>query len=318
MAEFVHLHNHTDYSLLDGAASIPKLIRKAKSLGMPGIAITDHGNMFGAMSFEKECRDFGLNPIIGCEFYVAGGSRFEKTGMENGNKYSHLILIAENSIGYRNLLKLTSASYTEGFYYKPRIDDELIVANAKGLIASTACLAGEIPSLILSGKLDQATKKISFYKELFGEDHFYLELQDHGLDEQKVVNRELVRLSKKLDLPLLATNDIHYVEEGDAIAHDILLCIGTNRKRDDSSRMRFPNDQFYLKSTEEMASIFAEVPEAIVNTLKINEMAALKIEFPGPLLPDYQVPEEFSSPEEYLRHIARRGFQSRYPNPDAR
>jgi len=317
MAEFVHLHNHTDYSLLDGAASIPKLIRKAKSLGMPGIAITDHGNMFGAMSFEKECRDFGLNPIIGCEFYVAGGSRFEKTGMENGNKYSHLILIAENSIGYRNLLKLTSASYTEGFYYKPRIDDELIVANAKGLIASTACLAGEIPSLILSGKLDQATKKISFYKELFGEDHFYLELQDHGLDEQKVVNRELVRLSKKLDLPLLATNDIHYVEEGDAIAHDILLCIGTNRKRDDSSRMRFPNDQFYLKSTEEMASIFAEVPEAIVNTLKINEMAALKIEFPGPLLPDYQVPEEFSSPEEYLRHIARRGFQSRYPNPDA-
>ncbi len=317
MAEFVHLHNHSDYSLLDGAASIQKLIRKAKALGMPGIAITDHGNMFGAMSFEKECRDFGLNPIIGCEFYVASGSRLEKTGTENGNRYWHLILIAENSTGYRNLLKLTSASYTEGFYYKPRIDDELIAANSDGLIASTACLAGEIPSLILSGKLDQAIKRIGFYKELFGKDHFYLELQDHGLEEQKIVNRELIRLSKKLSLPLLATNDIHYVDGEDAIAHDILLCIGTNRKRDDPSRMHFPNDQFYLKSAEEMASIFAEVPEAIANTLVINEMAKLKMEFPGPLLPNYQVPEEFSSPEEYLRHIARQGFQSRYPNPNA-
>jgi len=315
MAEFVHLHNHTDFSLLDGAAPVQKLIRKAKTFGMPGIAITDHGNMFGVMAFEKECREAGLNPIIGCECYIAGDSRLEHTGTENGNKYWHLLLIAENSIGYRNLLKLTSASYTEGFYYKPRIDDELLAANSEGLIACTACLAGEIPSLILSGKVDQAAKKIAFYKELFGPDHFYLELQDHGLDEQRIVNRQLIHFSKEFDLPLVATNDLHYVERDDSVAHDILLCIGTNRKRNDTSRMRFPNDQFYLKSAEEMASIFAEVPEALSNTMKINEMANLTIEFPGPLLPEYQVPEAFSSPEAYLRSLARKGFLERYENP---
>jgi len=315
MAEFVHLHNHTDYSLLDGAAPVPRLVKKAKAFGMPGIAITDHGNMFGVMAFEKECHDAGINPIIGCEFYVAGGSRLEKTGTENGNKYWHLLLIAENLEGYHNLLKLTSGSFTEGFYYKPRIDDELLAANSGGLIASTACLAGEIPSLILAGKLDQAVKKIGFYKELFGKDHFYLELQDHGLDEQRTVNRELIRLSRQLDVPLVAPNDLPYVEREDSVAHDILLCIGTNRKRDDPSRMRFQNDQFYLKSPEEMEALFAEMPEALANTLKINEMARLKIEFPGPLLPDYQVPEGFSAPDEYLRHIAREGLKTRYPNP---
>jgi DNA polymerase-3 subunit alpha len=317
MAEFVHLHNHSDYSLLDGAAPVSRLVKKAKSFGMPGVAITDHGNMFGVMAFEKECRDAGINPIIGCEFYVAGGSRLEKTGTENGNKYWHFLLIAENLEGYHNLLKLTSSSFTEGFYYKPRIDDELLAANSAGLIASSACLAGEIPSLILSGKLDQAVKKIGFYKELFGKDHFYLELQDHGLDEQRIVNRELIRLSRELGVPLLATNDLHYVEREDAVAQDILLCIGTNRKRNDPSRMRFPNDQFYMKSPEEMEALFAEVPEALANTLKVNEMARLKIEFPGPLLPDYQVPEGFSTPEEYLRHIAREGLRTRYANPSS-
>ena len=315
MAQFVHLHNHTDYSLLDGAAPVGKLVQKAKSFGMPGIAITDHGNMFGVMAFEKACHEAEINPIIGCEFYVAGGSRLEKTGTENGNKYWHFLLLAENEEGYHNLLKLTSASFTEGFYYKPRIDDEILAANSKGLIASTACLAGEIPSLILAGKLDQAVRKIHFYNELFGKDHFYLELQDHGLDEQRIVNRELVRLSKELGIPLIATNDLHYIEREDAVAQDILLCIGTNRKRNDPSRMRFPNDEFYLKSAEEMEARFSEVPEALENTLKINEMATLKIKFPGPLLPDYKVPEGFSSPEAYLRHIAEEGLKARYPNP---
>lgn len=315
MAEFVHLHNHTDYSLLDGAAPVQKLIKKAKEFGMPALAITDHGNMFGVMAFQDECRKAGIKPIIGCEFYVAGGSRLEKTGTENGNKYWHLILIAENQTGYHNLLKLTSRSFTEGFYYKPRIDDELLAAHSEGLIASTACLAGEIPSLILAGKIEQAAKKIGYYKEIFGPDHFYLELQDHGLDEQRIVNKELIRLSKLLDAPLVATNDLHYVEREDAVAQDILLCIGTNRKRNDPSRMRFPNDQFYLKSPDEMAALFSEVPEALANTLKINEMAQLEIEFPGPLLPDYQVPESFSDPDDYLRHIAREGLAKRYPNP---
>lgn len=315
MSEFVHLHNHTDYSLLDGAAPVSKLVRNAKALGMPGLAITDHGNMFGVMSFYKECREAGINPIIGCEFYLAGGSRLDKTGTENGNKYWHFILIAENRQGYRNLMKLASRSYTEGFYYKPRIDDELLTQYSEGLIASTACLAGEIPSLILAGKIEQAEKKIGFYKDLFGPDRFYLELQDHGLDEQRIVNRELVRMSNALGVPLLATNDLHYVEREDAVAQDVLLCIGTNRKRNDPSRMRFPNDQFYLKSAEEMAALFAEVPQALANTLKINEMARLEIEFPGPLLPDYQVPEGFSSPEAYLCHIAREGLRTRYASP---
>ncbi|MEJ5183879.1 MAG: DNA polymerase III subunit alpha [Rectinemataceae bacterium] len=317
MPEFVHLHNHTDYSLLDGAAPIKPLVQQAKAMGMPGLAITDHGNMFGVMSFEKECRDAGINPIIGCEFYVAGASRFEKTGTESGNKYWHFLLLAENQEGYRNLMRLTSRSFTEGFYYKPRIDDDLLAQHARGLIASTACLAGEIPSLILAGKIEQARKKILFYNELFGKDHFYLELQDHGLDEQRIVNRELVHLSRELGIPLIATNDLHYIRREDAVAQDILLCIGTNRRRNDPGRMRFPNDEFYLKSPEEMAALFAEVPEALSNTLKINEMAQFQIEFPGPLLPDYQIPEGFSSPEEYLRHIARTGLEKRFGNPSA-
>lgn len=313
MAQFVHLHNHTDYSLLDGAAPIKELVATAKGLGMPGIAITDHGNMFGALNFNKECRDQGLNPIIGCEFYVAGGSRRETVPTESGNKYWHFILLAENQEGYRNLMKLCSLSYTEGFYYKPRIDDELLARYSKGLIASTACLAGEIPSLILAGKLQAAEKKALYYAELFGKDHFYLELQDHGLEEQRLVNRELIAMAARHSLPMVATNDLHYVKREDSVAQDILLCIGTNRKRDDPGRMRFPNDQFYLKSADEMAALFAEVPEAIENTLKINEMVELKIDFPGPLLPDYEIPPEFDSNEAYLRHLTEEGLARRYP-----
>lgn len=281
MSEFVHLHNHSDYSLLDGAAPVKEMVATAKRLGMPGIAITDHGNLFGALTFEKACREEGINPIIGCEFYVAGSSRKEKAGSENGNRYYHFLLLAENQEGYRNLIKLTSLSYTEGFYYKPRIDDELLAQYSKGLIASTACLAGEIPSLILAGKSEAAEKKILRYAELFGKEHFYLELQDHGLEEQKLVNRTLISLARKYNLPLIATNDLHYIQKEDAVAQDILLCIGTNRKRNDPGRMRFPNDQFYLKTAEEMEALFREVPEALANTLKINEMVKLKIDFRG-------------------------------------
>jgi DNA polymerase-3 subunit alpha len=315
MAEFVHLHNHTDFSLLDGAAPIKELVATAKTMGMPGIAITDHGNMFGALEFEKTCREEGLNPIIGCEFYVAGGSRKEFVPMESGNKYWHFILLAENQVGYRNLMKLTSLSYTEGFYYKPRIDDELIEEYSSGLIASTACLAGEIPSLILAGKPGEAEKKALRYFEIFGPDHFYLELQDHGLEEQKLVNRELITMSRRTGIPLVATNDLHYIKREDSVAQDILLCVGTNRKRNDPGRMRFPNDQFYLKSPDEMAALFVEVPEALKNTLKINEQISLKIEFPGPMLPDYEIPEGFSSPDAYLRHLTHEGLSTRYPHP---
>ncbi len=316
MADFVHLHNHSDFSLLDGAASVGAMVAKAKALGMPGLALTDHGNMFGAVKFHDACKEAGINPIVGSEFYVAGGSRFERTGTETGNKYWHLVLLAENEEGYRNLLKLSSASYTEGYYYKPRIDDEILAANSKGLIAGSACLGGEIPSLIAAGKAAEAERKALRYGELFGPGHFYLELQDHGIPEQKLVNRELVAMSRRTGLPLVATNDMHYLDRADAQAHDVLLCIGTNRKRDEAQRMRFPGAEFYMKSPEEMAALFAEVPDALSNTVLVSEMAKLSIPYPGPLLPDYLIPEGFAGPEDYLRHLTLEGLRKRYANPD--
>jgi DNA polymerase-3 subunit alpha len=312
MPEFVHLHNHSDFSLLDGAASVGSMVAKAKALGMPGLALTDHGNMFGAAKFYDKCREEGINPIVGSEFYVAGGGRGEKTGTENGNKYWHLILLAQNDAGYRNLLKLSAASYTEGFYYKPRIDDEILARHSEGLICSSACIAGEVPGLILMGKEKEAEKKAAWYAELFGKDRYYLELQDHGIPEQKKANRGLIALAKKLGLPLIATNDMHYLDRSDAGAHDTLLCIGTNRKVSDPTRMRFPFPEFYMKSAEEMAAIFAETPEALANTLKINEMVDLKLDYPGPLLPDFAFPKEFQSPEDYLRHLTYEGLARRY------
>ncbi|MDA8426080.1 MAG: DNA polymerase III subunit alpha [Treponema sp.] len=312
MAQFVHLHNHSDYSLLDGAASVESMVAKAVKLGMPALALTDHGNMFGAVKFYRACRQAGINPILGCEFYVAGGSRRERTGTETGNKYWHLVLLARDQEGYRNLLKLSSASYTEGYYYKPRIDDELLAAHSKGLIASSACLAGEIPSLLLAGKTAEAERKARRYAELFGPDHFYLELQDHGIPEQKLANKALVELARRTGLPLIATNDMHYLDRGDAEAHDVLLCIGTNKKRAEPGRMRFPGPEFYMKSPDEMAAVFPELPEALENTLRISEMVDLKLAFPGPLLPEYEVPAGFSDPDEYLRHLTREGLKRRY------
>ena len=314
MADFVHLHNHSDYSLLDGAAGVGAMVAKAKALGMPGLALTDHGNMFGAVKFYDACKDAGVNPIVGSEFYVAGGSRREKTGTEGGNKYHHLVLLAQDAEGYKNLLKLSSASYTEGFYYKPRIDDEILAAHAKGLIAGSACLGGEIPGLILRGKEAEAERKALWYAELFGKDRFYLELQDHGIPEQKPVNKALVAMAKRTGLPLVATNDMHYLDRSDAEAHDVLLCIGTNRKLAEPGRMRFHGPEFYMKTAEEMAALFGEVPEALSNTLKVNEMVRLDLAYPGPLLPDYEIPPEFSGPEDYLRHLTYEGLKRRYPD----
>jgi DNA polymerase-3 subunit alpha len=315
MAEFVHLHNHSDYSLLDGAASVPSMAKRAKELGMRALALTDHGNLFGAVRFFDACEAAGIKPIVGSEFYVAGGSRLERTGTENGNKYWHLILLAESEEGYRNLLRLSSASYTEGYYYKPRIDFSLLAENSKGLVCSSACIAGEIPSLVLMGKEAEAERVALRYAELFGKDRFYLELQDHGIPEQKAANRGLVSIARRTGLPLVCTNDMHYLRKEDAEAHDVLLCIGTNRKRDEPGRMRFYGPEFYMKSPEEMCALFADYPDAIANTLKIAEICGnLKITYPGPLLPDYAVPEGFASPDDYLRHLAHEGLGRRYPS----
>jgi len=311
--EFVHLHNHSDYSLLDGAASVDKLVARAVELGMKHLALTDHGNMFGALKFYHTCRKNGVNPLVGCEFYVAPNSRHIKTGTESGNKYHHLVMIAKNAVGYANLIRLVSASYVEGFYYKPRIDDELILKHHEGIIASSACLAGEIPGLVVQRQADAAAKKAGFYSEVFGKGNFYLELQDHGIPEQKVANRGVVEIAKRLDLPLVATNDIHYVNRDDALAQDILLCIGTGKKKNEEHRMRFDAQEFYLKTPEEMARIFGEIPDALSRTLEVAEKCDLSIDLPGPLLPDYEIPEEFATPEDYLRHIATEGLKRRYP-----
>ncbi|HRU27557.1 MAG TPA: PHP domain-containing protein, partial [Treponema sp.] len=223
MTDFVHLHVHSDYSLLDGAASVKSLISKAKALGMKHLALTDHGNMFGALKFYKECKAAEINPIIGSEFYMTSGSRFDKKGSETGNAYHHLVLLATNEQGYRNLMKLSSLSYTEGFYYKPRIDEELLVRYHEGLIGLSACLGGEIPSLLLEGKAEEALSRARHLRDILGDDNFYLELQDHGLPEQKKVNPLLIELSKRTGIPLVATNDIHYLDKEDSVAQDILL-----------------------------------------------------------------------------------------------
>ncbi|GAB1484717.1 DNA polymerase III subunit alpha [Treponema sp.] len=312
MNEFVHLHVHSDFSLLDGATSLTTLIAKAKALGMRHLALTDHGNMFGALRFWKECKSAGINPIIGSEFYVASSSRLEKTGSEKGNKYHHLILLAKNEKGYRNLIKLSSRSYTEGFYYKPRIDEELLVSYSEGLICLSACLAGEIPSLLLAGKAQEAESRARRYRDIFGDDNYFLELQDHGIADQKRVNPLLIELSEKTGIPLVATNDIHYADADDFVAQDILLCISTNKKRNEAGRMRFENDQFYLKSQDEMASLFSSVPEALLNTIRIAERCAIEITLPGPLLPDFDIPEGFQDTASYMRHLTYEGLKKHY------
>ncbi|MCX7024605.1 MAG: DNA polymerase III subunit alpha [Spirochaetes bacterium] len=305
MPDFIHLHNHSDFSLLDGAAGVTSMARRAAELRMPGLAITDHGNLFGAHKFMKACREAGINGILGCEFYMAGASRFEKTGTESGNKYYHLILLAKDAEGWKNLVQLSSLSYTEGFYYKPRIDEETLIAHARGLVCSTACIGGEIPQLILSGRRDAAVAKAMKYRDVFGAGSFFLELQDHGIPEERVVNRELVDMSKRTGLPLVATNDMHYLEKADAQAHDILLCVGTGKKVSDVQRMRFPGSEFFMKTADEMAALFGEVPESLSNTMLVNEMCHAKIPMPGPLLPDFEIPPAYD------------GIQDRLAEPEA-
>ena len=310
---FVHLHCHSDFSLLDGASSVEALVAKAKELGMPALALTDHGNMFGILKFYKECKKQGIKPIVGCEFYVAPGSRTEKSGSEKSARYYHLVLLAKNQDGYKNLMLLSSMGYTEGFYYKPRIDDEVLATHANGLIALSACLAGEIPSAIMDGRSDEARKKALHYRDVFGPGNFYLELQDHGIAEQKTVNDWLVSFSAESGIPLVATNDIHYTERDDARAQDILICIGTNKKVSEGKRLKFEHPEFYFKSAEEMQRLFERVPQALANTCAIAEACLVDIQPLKPQFPVYEVPAG-QTPEAYLTDLARRGLAERF-NP---
>ena len=310
MSKFVHLHIHSEFSLLDGANRIKDLPVRAKELGMDAIALTDHGVMYGAIDFYKACKKEGIKPIIGCEVYVAMRSRHDKEpGIDN--KYYHLILLAKNQQGYKNLSKLVSLGFLEGYYYKPRIDREILEKYHEGLVCLSACLAGEINQKLLYGKEEEAEEAALWHKNLFGED-YYIEIQNNGIQEQVLANQKLVRLARKLDIPLVATNDAHYLKKEDAYNHEVLLCIQTGKRMSDEDRMRFETDELYVKSPEEMSEYFSSFPDAIENTVKIAEKCNVEFEFGHTILPNYDVPEEFPTHYDYLKKLCDDGIKERY------
>lgn len=310
MGNFVHLHIHSEFSLLDGANRIKDLPVRAKELGMDAMAITDHGAMFGAIDFYKACKANGVKPIIGCEVYVAPRKRTDKDPNLDA-KYSHLILLAKDNEGYKNLAKLVSIGYTEGFYYKPRIDHEVLEQYHEGLICCSACLAGEVNQAILANDMQKAKQVALWYKSIFGED-YYLEIQNNGIKEQVLANQKLIELSRELDIPLVATNDAHYLKREDAYNHEVLLCIQTGKRMTDPDRMRFETDELYVKSPEEMSDYFRSVPDAIENTVKIAEKCNVEFEFGHTILPNYDVPKEFATHYDYLEKLTKDGLVERY------
>ena len=309
---FAHLHVHTEYSLLDGASRIKELVCRTKELGMDAVAMTDHGVMYGAVAFYKEAKAHGIHPIIGCEVYLAPRQRQERAEV-NGTRYYHLILLAENECGYRNLVQLISLANIEGYYYKPRIDKELLRRFHKGLIALSACVAGEIPQAVLRGDMELADALVREYSGIFGRDNFFLEIQDHGLPEEKKVNRTLRRLAEKHNIGLVATNDVHYVNTEDSEFHDILLCVQTGRTLNDPDRMRFSGPDYYLKSEEEMTTLFADYPGAIENTAKIAERCQVDFTFGELQLPFYPLPGGYTTDDDYLRALCTERIPARYP-----
>ena len=312
---FVHLHVHTEYSLLDGSNKIKEYVARVKELGMNSAAITDHGVMYGVIDFYREARAQGIKPILGCEVYVAPGSRFDKEAAGGEDRYYHLVLLAENNQGYQNLMKIVSTGFVEGFYYKPRVDKEVLRKYHEGIICTSACLAGEVQKYIQRGMYEEACRSAKEYEEIFGKGNFFLELQDHGLPEQKQVNQALLRMSRELGIELVATNDIHYTYAEDVKPHDILLCLQTGKRLSDEDRMRYEGGQYYVKSPEEMARLFPYALQALENTQKIADRCNVEIEFGVTKLPKYDVPEGYTS-WEYLNKMCWDGFAERYPDDD--
>ncbi len=316
-SDFVHLHVHSQYSLLDGACSLEKLVAKAKEYRMPALAVTDHGNLFGAIDFYTLAMKEGVKPIIGCEVYIAPGSRFEKSNQDSGYEgASHITLLAKDQVGYKNLIKLVSAGYLEGFYYKPRIDRELFAQHCQGLIALSGCLNSEAAKALLDGDEARARETVGWYMEALGRENYFLEVQDHGMAEQKKVAEGILRLAKAYELPIVGTNDLHYPSKEDARAHEVLLCIQTGKTIQDKDRWRFSTDQFYFKSAAEMKQLFAELPEAIKSTIAVAERCNLQLQFGELRLPKYQAPEGHTI-ETYLAHLAWEGLKVRYPDANA-
>ena len=313
---FTHLHVHTEYSLLDGSSKIKEITKRAAELGMDSLAITDHGVMYGVIDFYKAAKEAGIKPILGCEVYVAPGSRFDKEAGTGEDKYNHLVLLAENNTGYQNLMKIVSRGFTEGFYYKPRVDKELLREFHEGIIATSACLAGEVQRYLARGMYEEAKRVALYYQDIFGKDNFFLELQDHGIAEQHYVNPQLLRMSEETGIELICTNDVHYTYADDADAHDILLCIQTGKKVTDENRMRYTGGQYYLKSPEEMTELFKYAPQAVANTEKIAERCNVEIEFGVTKLPKFAVPQGYTS-WTYLNYLCYEGLKKRYPDQAA-
>lgn len=314
--QFTHLHLHTEYSLLDGACRINRLMERVKELGQTSVAITDHGVMYGVVDFYKAAKKAGVHPIIGCEVYVATRTRFDKVNRMDGSY--HLVLLCENETGYRNLIKLVSAGFTEGFYSKPRIDKELLEKHHEGLIALSACLAGEIPRALASGDFEKAKEAALYYQNLFGPDRFYLEIQDHGLEEQKLVLPMIVRLSRETGIPLVATNDAHYLTKEDAKMQRVLICIQTNKSVYDDDILEFGTEEFYVKSTDEMYELFSLWPEACENTNKIAQMCQFDFEFGVTKLPSFDVPDGMEN-RQYFEQLCQEGLKRHYgenPTPE--
>ncbi len=308
---FTHLHVHTEYSLLDGASKIKELVARTKELGMDSIAITDHGVMYGVIDFYRAAKEAGIRPIIGCEVYVAPGSRFDRENNQGEERYNHLVLLAENDTGYKNLMKIVSKGFTEGFYYKPRVDYEVLRRYHEGIIALSACLAGAVASKLVKGLYEEAKAEALKLQGIFGEENFFLELQDHGLSPQQTVNQGLLRMHEETGIDLVATNDLHYIYETDVEAHDILLCIQTGKKVSDENRMRYDGGQYFLKSPEQMAELFPYAKEALENTYKIAQRCHVEIEFGNYKLPKFDVPEGYEA-EGYLRKLCAEGLEKRY------
>ena len=306
MTDFVHLHLHTEYSLLDGACRIKELVRLVKELGQTSCAVTDHGNMFAAVEFYKACKAEGIKPIIGCETYVAPRTRHDKAGKIDHSHY-HLVLLCKNEVGYRNLIKLVSLSYTEGFYSKPRVDKQLLRQYSKGLICLSACLAGEIPRKLLNGDYDGAKQTALEYNDIFGQGNYYLELQDHDIDDQKRIIPLIARLSAETGIPLVATNDCHYLRKTDAQAQRVLVCISTATTLDDPNKLEFPTQEFYVKSGDEMSRLFSNYPQAIGNTVKIAQQCNVEFEFGNTKLPYFHI-DGVDDNEKFLREMCRKGL----------
>ncbi len=311
-SKFTHLHVHTHYSLLDGLAKIDDILDRAKELGMDSLAITDHGVLYGAIEFFIKAKERGIKPIIGCEMYLTAGDYKSKNNTAEDRARYHLILLAKNEKGYKNLMKLISIAHLEGFYYKPRINREILRQYSEGLIGLSACVEGEIPAAALAGNIESAEKLALEYQDIFGSGNFYLEIQHHPkFPNQKIANNALVKISKKLGIPLVATNDVHYVKKEDAEIQDILLCIQTNKKVAEKDRLCLMEFELYLKSQEEMEEYFRDIPEAIANTQEIVEKCNLKITLGETQLPHFEVPEGFTD-KSYLRHLTENGLKKRF------